>query len=108
MKRDDAARVRRLLARRGVVVERCMMGGVAFLVDGAMCCSVGPRGLLVRVEAASRAGLLARAHVRPMKLGARTMRGFVRVEPAGYRTDRALATWLDVGLAAAHSKKSKR
>lgn len=96
-------RVRALLGRRRNVVERLVMGGHAFMVDGAMCCSVGRAGLLVRVDDASRDALLATRHVRPMVLGGRTMRAFVRVAPAGYRTTAALAEWLERGVRAARS-----
>lgn len=44
-----AARVRVLLASKGVVVEKPLMGGLAFMANGAMCCSVGASGLLVRI-----------------------------------------------------------
>jgi hypothetical protein len=82
------------------VVEKAVMGSRAFMVDGSMCCAVSDAGLLVRVEPCDRDQLLNTPHVVPMKLGARTMRGFVRVAPAGYRTDAALKSWLARGAAA--------
>lgn len=45
-----ASRVRRVLAGRADVAERRVMGGLAFLVDGAMCRSVG-RGTLAGAAA---------------------------------------------------------
>lgn len=100
-----AARVRTLLFKqRHPVVERPMMGGLAFVVNGSMCCSVGPRGLLVRVAPADRALVLELPHVTPMKLGKRTMQGFVRVDSRGLRTEAALDTWLERGLWAAKLK----
>src|SRR4029077_19274194 len=45
-----AARVRKALAGRHDVVEKKLMGGLCFMVNGNMCCSVsGKGGLLVRV-----------------------------------------------------------
>jgi hypothetical protein len=85
------------------VVEKKMMGRLAFMVGGSMCCSVGEEGLLVRVTPAEREALLAKPNVTPMKLGLRTMRGFVRVTPAGLRTRAALARWIDRGLTAARA-----
>jgi hypothetical protein len=96
-----AKRVRRALARKKNVVEKPLMGGLAFMVDGAMCCSVGKDSLLVRVGTAGRKAVLALPHVKPMRLGGRTMSGFVRVAPEGFATPRALARWIQVGLDAA-------
>jgi hypothetical protein len=51
--------------------------------------------------------ILREAHVQPVAMGARTMRGFVRVAPEGYRTDAALAAWVDRGVEAAGSRPKK-
>ena len=46
-----AARVRAVLSERRGVVEKKLMGGLCFMVQGSMCCSVSGRGgLLVRVR----------------------------------------------------------
>ena len=104
-----ASRVRRILSRRRGVVERRMMGGLAFLVNGSMCCSVGRAGLLVRIGAEARERVLVRPHVEPMKMGGRTMTGFVRVAPEGFRTDSSLADWIELGIeAGAAAKRSPR
>lgn len=95
-----AERVRALLSTRHGVAERLMMGGLAFLVDGSMCCSVHAASLLVRVLPAERERLLELPHVKPMRLGARTMRGFVRVDAEGVRTKAGLVKWLERGLKA--------
>src|SRR5262245_48031754 len=69
------------------------MGGLCFMIKGSMCCSVsGKGGLLIRVDHQAQA--LREQHVRPMKVGGRTMNGFVRVAPEGYRTDAALNKWV--------------
>ncbi|HZT03775.1 MAG TPA: TfoX/Sxy family protein [Steroidobacteraceae bacterium] len=100
-----AARVRRVLKRRKFR-EAQLMGGLCFMVGGSMCCSVsGKGGLLVRIDPAKFEQVLAEPHVAPMRMGNRTMRGFVRVEPEGFQADRALERWIELGLeaAAAHS-----
>src|SRR5689334_23192231 len=76
------------------------MGTLAFMVQGALCCSVAHDGLLVRVKAEERAALLTESNVFPRKLGARTMKGFVRVAPEGLRTSANLTKWLERGIAA--------
>lgn len=88
-------------ALRSPPVEKKLMGKLAFLVDGSICCSVGTEGLLVRVRPEDRERVLAMPHVTPMKLGARTMKGFVRVAAEAVGSDEALVRWLELGLAAA-------
>ena len=101
-----AERVRAILAPRRGVTEKKLMGTLAFMVEGVMCCSVGRDGLLVRVKVEERALLLAEPTVSPMKLGARTMQGFVRVAQPGLRTKAALVRWLERGIAAGSTARS--
>ena len=96
-----AERVRHALGRRDFV-EKQMMGGLCFMVGGKMCCSVsGKGGLLVRVSQTAYEASLHKPHVTPMKMGKRTMRGFVRVSPLGYRTAAQLRGWVRLGVACA-------
>jgi TfoX/Sxy family transcriptional regulator of competence genes len=97
---QTAERVRKVLSRRRDVEEKKLMGGLCFMVGGGMCCSVSGRGgLLVRVDPQAHEHMLREAHVQPMEMGGRTMKGFVRVAPEGYRTDASLRTWIERGLA---------
>jgi hypothetical protein len=95
---EAADRVRTVLSGRSDVVEKRMVGGLSFMVGGAMCCGVTATGLMVRVGPGGLDQALTEPHVRPMKIGGRALRGFVLVEPAGYRTDAALARWVERGL----------
>ncbi len=107
MKTDAAqkmgARVRAALADQPSLVEKKMMGGTVFMVNGAMCCSVNRGTLLVRIDPGDRDQLLSKPHVKPMKMGARTMKGFVRIGPNGLRTKASLAGWLKRGLNSART-----
>jgi len=91
-----AERVRQLLSGRAHVTERKMIGGLCFMVKGRICCSVSGRGgLVVRVGADAYQAMLAEPHIM---LGGRTMTGFVRVGPEGYRTDAGLKKWVKRGV----------
>ncbi len=95
-----AARIRALLSSYSNVEEKRLMGKLAFLVNGSMCCSVSEDSLLIRVPPQDREALLRQAHVSPMQMGTRTMRGFVRVAPPAYRGAARLERWLERGIAA--------
>lgn len=94
-----AARIRDLLAKRHDVVERKMFGGLTFMVNGAMCCGITSDALVVRVGPAAYEAALAEPHARPMTFTGRPLAGMVYVDPPGYRTERALARWIERGLA---------
>lgn len=102
-----ADRVRAALKGRRDVAERRLMGHLAFMVNGAMCCSVGPESVLFRVDPDAREGLLTRAGVTAMTMGSRTMTGFVRVAPEALRTQAALAKWIEGGIAAGGGASSR-
>ena len=103
-----AARVRKALAGRRDVVEKKLMGGLCFMLNGNMCCSVsGKGGLLVRVEIEAMDRVLLEPHIAPMEMGGRVMRGFARVAPEGYRTDAALKKWIERGVNAADARPAK-
>jgi|SRR6478752_527577 len=104
-KQQTEARVREILrSKHRNVSEKKMMGALAFMIDGAMCCSVRGDALLVRVTEEERGELLSKPGVLPMKLGQRTMSGFVRVDPSACRTEAALSKWLERGVLAARAK----
>ncbi|HLH96005.1 MAG TPA: TfoX/Sxy family protein [Xanthobacteraceae bacterium] len=103
-----AERVRDILATRGDVVEKRLMGGLCFMVSGNMCCSVSARGgLLIRVVEETRAELLKRPHVSPMQMGGRAVKSFIRVAPEGYRTGAALRKWIERALEAVAALPAK-
>ncbi len=94
-----AERVRDGLSRRAAAVEKKMLGGLAFLVRGHMCCGVVGRRLMIRVGPDAHAAALARPHAKPMDFTGEPLAGFAFVEPAGFAKEADLATWLDSALA---------
>jgi TfoX/Sxy family transcriptional regulator of competence genes len=95
---EAAERVRRLLSGRDDVVEKKMVGGLSFLVNGNMCCGITGTALMVRDGADGREQALREPHVRPMQFAGRALSGFICVEPVGFAADDALARWVQRGL----------
>ncbi len=94
-----AERVRAILAERRGVTEKRLLGTLAFMVNGATCRSVSRDGLLVRIDAEEREQLLRDPFASPMKLGARTMNGFLRIALEGLRTRARVEKWIARGIA---------
>jgi TfoX/Sxy family transcriptional regulator of competence genes len=90
--------VRILLSSQPNVVEKKMVGGLSFLVNGTMCCGVTGTALMIRVGREAREQALREPHVRPMVLGGRPLSAFVCIDPPGYAADDALARWVQRGL----------
>jgi hypothetical protein len=94
-----AERVRRVLNGRRDIIEKKMMGGLAFTIGGGMCCYLSRKGyFLLRVTPEVREQTLAMAYVKPTDFAGRRMSGFVVVEPEGMRTEAALAKWVQRGI----------
>ncbi len=78
--------------------EKRMFGGIAFLYKGKMTVGIVKEDLMVRVISAKMKGVLASDQVRPMDFTNRPMKEFVFVSPAGFNTEKQLASWLQLGL----------
>lgn len=102
-----AGRVRSVLDERVAWDEKRMFGGLAFLVNGHMACGILGDRLMVRVGPEAHESLSTRAHVSPMDFTGRPLRGFLFVEPAGTKTRRQLAAWMDRTLEFVGSLPSK-
>ena len=94
---DDsvAERVRQVLKRRRGISERKMFGGLAFLMNGNMCCGVLDKDIVVRLGDKGAASALGEAHTRPMDFTGRPMKSMVYIKPAGYRSEKALRGWIE-------------
>ena len=116
-----AERMRPHLLPRAGVSEKAMFGGVAFLLYGNMCCGIWPasRGsdrksggrkdlLVIRLSKKEGAKVLKKPNTRVMDITGRPMRGWLLVEPAGYKNDKELFNWIDMAFAFASSLPRKQ
>src|SRR3990172_2459576 len=93
-----AGGVRALLARHEGLTEKKLFGGIAFFIQGNMCCGVTKDDLVVRVGPEGSEAALSQPHARPMDFTGRALKGFVYVRLAGLRSDAALAKWVKRGV----------
>ena len=89
-----AERIRKHIVRQKGLTEKRMFGGLAFLLNGNMCCGVHQGELIVRLDPAQIGSALAEPHTRVFDLSGRPMKGWILVEPAGLADEPALAKWL--------------
>ena len=104
-----ADRTRALLEGEVGLTEKKMFGGLACLIGGNMAVAAsGQGGLLVRADLATSDALLSSKGVRPMEMGGRQMRGWLRVDTDAVRTKRQLERWVRVGVGYARTLPAKR
>jgi TfoX/Sxy family transcriptional regulator of competence genes len=105
---DLANRLRELLAGEDAITEKKMFGGLAFLLHGNMSVSASRNGgLLARIDPADTDAALARPHVDRMKMGGRSMDGWITVAPEGLKTKRQLESWVKRSVAYAKTLPPK-
>jgi TfoX/Sxy family transcriptional regulator of competence genes len=103
-----AARIRELIGGGADVTEKKMFGGLGFMVGGNMAIAAsGQGGILVRVDPAESAKLVATTDAYRMEMRGREMQGWVRVADEHVRTKRQLEKWVKVGTSYARSLPAK-
>jgi hypothetical protein len=75
-----------------------MFGGVAYMVNGKMCCGVVNTDLVLRLGQEAATAALVRPHTRPMDFTGKPMKSMIYVAAAGTKTDRDLEKWLLLAL----------
>ncbi|HAX67998.1 MAG TPA: RNA methyltransferase [Anaerolineae bacterium] len=82
------------------IIEKKMFGGVGYMLHGNMACGILGDDLIVRVHLEDYEKLLKRTHVKifTMKNGPRPMKGWLMVEPEGYKTGKQLSSWVKMGM----------
>jgi TfoX/Sxy family transcriptional regulator of competence genes len=96
--RGLADRVRSILAQRSGLSERHMFGGIAFMIDGHMCCGVVKTDLMLRLAPESVARGLQQPHTRPMDFTGKPMKSMLYVDAIGTDSDEALQRWVEAAL----------
>jgi hypothetical protein len=104
---DLADRIRQLIGGETGLSEKKMFGGLAFLINGNMSVSAsGQGGLLLRADPAQSDALVKRGAERAIMRG-RAMDGWLRIDAAKVKTDKALRDWVKVGVDYARSLPAK-
>jgi TfoX/Sxy family transcriptional regulator of competence genes len=100
-----ASRVKAVLPRSYQIEERRMFGGIAFMVRGKMCVSVGKDRIMCRIDPQIHDTALRRKGCQTVVMKGREYRGYVYVAAATVKTKGDLEYW--VGLALDYNKRAK-
>ena len=99
-----ADRVRQRLLNKGNIVEKKMMGGLLFMLNGNMCIGIDidkntqADRLMLRIGKSSYEALLKKEGSRPMDFTGKAMKGFLYIDPEGFDKDTDLDFWIQKAL----------
>ena len=104
-----ADRIRRVFEEMKVPFEeKRMFGGTCFLYHGKMCVGETKSRLMVRVPSNKMEELLALPYVKPMDFTGKPLKEFIFVSEAGYDTQEKMQYWVEMGIAHAKTKLTKK
>ncbi len=102
-----AERIRKTLEKESGLSEKRMFGGLSFLINRNMCAGVLEDNLVVRVGYEKYEEALSLPNASPMDFTGRPMKGFIYVGSDGYKTEKSLSKWIQLGLDFAKSLPPK-
>ena len=102
-----AARIRDVLGGIDGLSEKRMFGGIAFLLNGNMCCGVHGDDVILRVDPASAEDAVRKPHVRVFDMTGRPMKGWLLIGSDAVASDEELRAWIGMGVDFAGSLPAK-
>ncbi len=92
-------RINQVLKDKGVkFIEKKMMGGLTYLVDGKMCVGIVKDNMMARVGPDIYEACLTKEGCIPMDFTKRPLKGYVFIEPIAYDMDEDLEYWIQLAL----------
>lgn len=93
-----AARIRERIAHLPDIVEKGMMGGLVFMVNGKMCVGIIKDELMCRIDPDIHDVQVEKHGCRTMDFTHRPMKGYILVEDVAMRTTKELDAWIQLAL----------
>ncbi len=87
-----------LIVKRNDFHKQKMFGGVGYLLRGNMCFGIWKDQLILRLGEQQASSGLKKQHVKMFDITGRPMKGWLMVEPAGIKTERALKQWVSQAI----------
>lgn len=88
-------------------VEKKMFGGLGYLVNGntlapgasaGVACGWYKGDMVARIDPAKHDAVLKKKHVKPFALRGKPMKGWLLIEPDGYKTAKQISAWVKAGV----------
>jgi TfoX/Sxy family transcriptional regulator of competence genes len=102
-----AERVKKLIKTEKKLEQKKMFGGIAFLVNGNMCCGIHGAEVILRVDPEKYAVLLAKPQVREFDMTGKPMKGWLILKNSAAAKPAELKRWVNEALSYALTLKKK-
>jgi TfoX/Sxy family transcriptional regulator of competence genes len=96
-------RVRQVLGQRDRIEEKKMFRGIAFMVNGKMCVTVGDKHIMCRIDPLIHQAVVLRKGVSTVRMKGRDYIGWINVDESVLPDKKTLTYW--VKLALSHNEK---
>ncbi|UCD99036.1 MAG: TfoX/Sxy family protein [Chloroflexota bacterium] len=93
-----AERIRKVMDQEQGTAEKKMFGGIGFFIHGNMACGVHKDMLVVRAGPDSYQEMIKSPHTHPFDITGKTMKGWIMVEPAGFKGEDDFQQWVSSGI----------
>ena len=91
-----ADRIRQLFTNSEYTDEKKMFGGLAFMLNGHMCCGVIKDKLMARVGLDQYESSLQKSHTHKMDFTGKPLKGFIYIDPEGVESEKELEVWVNI------------
>lgn len=91
-------RLEEMLAERAGFQSKKMFGGIGWLLHGHMCVGIYRSWLIVRVGEQTATRLFREAHVKPMDITGKPMKGWAMISDEGLAEDRQLQHYVYLAI----------
>lgn len=91
-------RVREALKSVSNIEEKKMFGGIAFMVNGKMCVSVGNDRIMCRIDPVIHEEVIKRTGCRTVEMKGREYKGYVYINAEGMKTKKDFDYWIALAL----------
>jgi len=91
-------RVRQVLGHLDHIEEKKMFRGIAFMVNGKMCVTVGDNHIMCRIDPSIHQEVILRKGVSTVKMKGRDYIGWINVDESIVPDKNALTYWVKLAL----------
>ena len=91
-------RVRDVLSKDVIVEEKKMFRGIAFMINGKMCVTVGDNRIMCRIDPALHADAILKPGVSTVKMKGRDYIGWIYVDESIVPDKKKLRYWVKLAL----------
>jgi len=91
-------RIRQVLGHLDHVEEKKMFRGIAFMVNGKMCVTVGDNHIMCRIDPSIHQEVILRKGVSTVKMKGRDYIGWINVDESVVPDKKALTYWVKLAL----------